>query len=623
MKFIKFSILVGSSVLVVASPALAAEAAQPGDDAGSIVVVATGFARSADETGQAISVITRERLDQLQSVTVADALATLPSVSVSRRGPVGTQTGVFVRGANTSQTLVLVDGVRVNDPSSPNAAFDFGGLLAGNVERIELLRGPNSIVWGSQAIGGVVNIETALPSTALTLRTTAEYGTYDTLSGQVSVAGSSGALGYSLGGAFYRTDGFSVFSGGTEPDGSRQAALNGRIALTLAEGVELDLRGSWSDGRIDYDSAYSGGANSLAEAHNRQWFGYAGVNFTAAGGRLKSRIAVSRSDIDRVGTDPVVFSFNNYVATGVTDRIEYRGAYELSDGVTLFAGLEHEHIRSSTSYEGAAPDRASNRMTGGYVQVSLRPLDWLTLTGGVRHDHYSDYGGHTTLGGNIAYSPNGGATVLRATYAEGFRAPTLTEGQPPYGNPALKPETARNLDIGIEQQLLDGRASLSLTWYRRRSNDLITFSFASFMSENIGRVEADGIELGLVLRPVPRLRIEANYARANAVNRSAPNDGKRLPLRPRDTAHLTADWDSPLGLKLGATLTLVGDSFDDNANLVRIDGHARVDIRASLPLGERVELFGRVDNLTGESYETVSGYATPGRAVFAGARLRI
>ena len=256
MEHSKFSILVGSSALVVASPALAAEAAQPGDDAGSLVVVATGFARSADETGQAISVITRERLDQLQSVTVADALATLPSGSVSRRGPVGTQTGVFVRGANTSQTLVLVDGVRVNDPSSPNAAFDFGGLLAGNVERIELLRGPNSIVWGSQAIGGVVNIETALPSTALTLRTTAEYGTYDTLSGQVSVAGSSGALGYSLGGAFYRTDGFSVFSGGTEPDGSRQAALNGRIALTLAEGVELDLRGSWSDGRIDYDSAF-------------------------------------------------------------------------------------------------------------------------------------------------------------------------------------------------------------------------------------------------------------------------------------------------------------------------------------------------------------------------------
>jgi len=607
----------------VASPALAAEAAQPGDDAGSIVVVATGFARSADETGQAISVITRERLDQLQSVTVADALATLPSVSLSRRGPVGTQTGVFVRGANTSQTLVLVDGVRVNDPSSPNAAFDFGGLLAGNVERIELLRGPNSIVWGSQAIGGVVNIETALPATALTLRTTAEYGTYDTLSGQVSIAGSSGALGYSLGGAFYRTEGFSVFSGGSERDGSRQAALNGRIALTLAEGVELDLRGAWSDGRTDYDSAFSGGANSLAEAHNRQWFGYAGVNFTAAGGRLKSRIAVSRSDIDRVGTDPVVFSFNNYVAAGVTDRIEYRGAYELSDGVTLFAGLEHEHVRSSTSYEGAAPDRASNRMTGGYVQLSLRPLDWLTLTGGVRHDHYSDYGGHTTLGGNLAYSPNGGATVLRATYAEGFRAPTLTEGQPPYGNPALKPETARNLDIGIAQHLLDGRASLALTWYRRRSNDLITFSFASFMSENIGRVEADGIELGLVLRPVPRLRIEANYARASAVNRSAPNEGKRLPLRPRDTAHLTADWDSPLGLKLGATLTLVGDSFDDNANLVRIDGYGRVDVRASLPLGERVELFGRVDNLTGERYETVSGYATPGRSVFAGARLRI
>lgn len=619
----KIRFLTCSATLAVACPAAAIAQTSVAGDSEEIVVVATGFEQPADETGQAISVIDRTRLDALQSVTVSDALRTLASVSIAERGPVGTQTSVFVRGGNSSHTLVLVDGVRVNDPSSPNAAFDFGSLLAGNAERIEVLRGPNSIIWGSQAIGGVVNIETAKPDGPLKLRASAEYGAYDTASGRITVSGSTGAIGYSIDGSYYRTDGYSVFSGGDERDGGRQGAINARLTFALAENVELDLRGQYGDTRSQYDSAFSGGANSLAQADNTQWFAYAGLNVNLADDRFKSRLSFSRYDIDRVGTDPIVFSFNNYVATGIIERLEYRGAFDISEAVQIVAGAEHEQIRSSTSYEVATPDRANDKVTGAYLQVSVQPAQGLTATGGLRHDDYSDYGGHTTLGGNIAYTPNDGQTVLRATYGEGFRAPTLTEGQPPYGNTALKPETAKNLDLGVEHSLLDGKITLSATWFQRRSTNLITFSFTSFQSENIGSVRTKGVELGLTMKPTSSLRFEANYARVDATNRTDPNAGKRLPLRPMDSASVSADWATPFGLTLGATMWMVGDSFDNAANTVQIDGYQRLDLRASLPISDTVELFGRVENVTDTQYETVAGYNTAGRSAYVGARLKM
>jgi len=224
MKSLKYLCLASAASL--AAPACAQEAvAQPeAGDTAEIVVVATGFAQPRDTTGQAITIVTAADLERLQAVNLTDALRTLPGASIAQRGPVGGQTSVFLRGGNSSQTLVLIDGVRINDPSSPNAAVDFGSLLAGNAQRIEVLRGPNSVVWGSQAMGGVVNIETALPTSDLEARGALEYGFADTVLGRANLSGGSGPIQASLGGTFYRTDGISALAGGTE----RMAAAPGR-----------------------------------------------------------------------------------------------------------------------------------------------------------------------------------------------------------------------------------------------------------------------------------------------------------------------------------------------------------------------------------------------------------
>lgn len=617
-----------SSSLVLATPALADEAdAGASSDVASdkdIVVLASGFAQPRDETGQAISVVDRDRIEQLQVVSVSDALRTLPGMAVASRGSFGGLTSVFVRGGNSAQTLVLIDGVRINDVSTPNNQFDFGPLLAGNVSRIEVLRGPNSIIWGNQAIGGVVNIETIKPNGPLAVDAGLEYGYADTVSGHANISGTAGILEASLGGAYYRTDGISAIQGGTERDGSRIYSLNGRLKVNLAANFNLDFRGYFNDSRIDYDNPYAyttSPGNARPVAFNKQFVAYAGANLDLADGRFHNRVAYTRTDIDRRGVDPEAFSYNTYTARATIDRFEYRGSYDLAEIATITAGAEYEKNTSYTQFETDPATAADSEVASGYAQVSLRPAKGLTLTGGVRHDAYSRYGGHTTLGGNIAYTPNEGRTVLRATYGEGFRAPTFSDSLPPYGNPNLKPETSRNLDVGIEQALLDNRLRLGATYFRRRTNDQIGYD-AFYVPQNIERVHTDGLELVLIADPTPTLHVEANYTLTNAFNRSGAYNGKRLQLRPQHVGSMTVDWTSPIGLKLGGTLTVAGDSFNDQANLQRIDGYTLFALRASYPITRTVEIYGRIENLFDNKYTVVTNYGTYGRAAYAGVRAR-
>ena len=388
-----------------------------------IVVTASGFAQPRSETGQAISVIDRDRLDTLQVTTIADAIATLPGVRIATRGSVGGQSSAFIRGGNSSQTLVLIDGVRLNDPSSPNGAFDFGALLTGNIGRVEVLRGPNSIIWGSQAIGGVVNVQSIVPTERLAVTASAEYGRYDTGQVRANVSGTSGIFEGSVGGSYFSTDGISSLTSGTERDGYRNTAANGRLKVNLSEDVSLDFRGYYNRGRVEFDSPFGAGGNAVPVSRNRQFIGYVGANLALLDDRWKVRASFARTDITRIGTDPVAFSFNTFDVKGTIDRFELHNSFDVADAVTLVFGAEHERIFASTSFEGFAADVARNSVTSGFAQAIIRPVSGLTLTGGVRHDNYSTYGGQTTLGGNIAYSPNEGKTVLRATYGEGFRAP--------------------------------------------------------------------------------------------------------------------------------------------------------------------------------------------------------
>lgn len=615
---------VSLTAFAAAVPAAAATEALPAED---IVVTATGIEQPRDEVGQAITVIDLDTITRRQSITITDLLITTPGVRINRSGGLGTVTGVSLRGSETTQTLVLIDGVKVNDTSSIGDAFDFGNLLVGNIQRIEILRGSNSIVHGSQAIGGVVNLMTADGSEGFGVTAQGEYGYSDTWNGKAQVTAGSGAFTGSAGLAYFRTDGISAAArsfGGAERDGYENLAANARLKITLSEDVNVDLRGYYIKGDVDYDSFFGTPADSPDVAKSDQYIGYAGLNVALFDGRLKNRFAVTYFKHDRdyffVRSDTPDYGY-----TGDNLRFEYQGVAEFSESARLIFGYEHERPEYDFFGFGSTARETAN-LDSVYALAVVKPIVGLSLTAGVRHDDHNQFGGATTFGANANYSPNGGDTNIRLAYGEGFKAPSLYQLYDSFsGNPDLRPERSKSYDIGVDQSFLDRRVLLSLTLFRRDTRDQIDYSNSTFSYSNLARTRAKGAEATVALKPVNALTVTASYSYVDAEDRSrtSPTFGQRLLRRAANSVSLSADYDWSFGLSTGATITQVSDSYDlFRGARVRLDGYALVDLRASLPLGEHLEAFGRIENLFDADYTTVSGYGTYGRAAYGGVRVR-
>jgi len=634
---LKFSILATSAIAAIATaaPAWAQETPASNDDQNviipgilrkdDIVVTAAGVPQSPEDIGQAVTVIDRQTIEQRQTVALSDLLATTPGVTVSRNGGLGTLTAVRIRGAEGEQTLTLIDGVRVNDPSSPGGAFDFANLLAGSIDHVEVLRGPNSVPWGSQAIGGVVNVTTMQPADGLQARGNVEYGSFNSVFANGGVSGKSGIVAASLNAGYLKTDGISAASSGTEPDGYRQFGATGRVQIALAGNISLDLRGYYAHSKVDIDGfAFVPPYLPIDDAEyakTQELYGYAGLNADFLNGRFKNRVAFTIADINRDNFDPSFSTTTpSFLARGRSERYQYQGDFQVIDQVRIVAGAEHETSRFN---DGSL--FKSRGVTSFYGEAILSPVDRLTITGGLRYDDDSAFGGHTTWGANAAYTlPT--ETTIRASYAEGFKAPTLYQLFGPFGlgNSGLRPETARSYDIGIEQKLIGNTVSASATWFHRDTTNQIDYDPGTFSYGNIDRARAEGVEIALNLRPSSTLTLSAAYSFIEAKNRARTdvNFGNDLARRPHQSVSASIDWKTPIGLGVGATVLTVGDSFDDAANLNRLDGYTIVGLRADFPIGDKFSIYGRVDNLFDEKYTVVRGYNTPGRAAYGGIRLK-
>ena len=597
--------------LLAATPALAEEKAD-------IIVTALGIEQPRDEVGQAVTVIDAQTIETRQTVSVADLIATTPGIRFNRADAVGGVTGVSIRGAETTQTLVLLDGVKINDPSGIGDAYDFGNLLTGNIRRIEVLRGSNSVVYGSQAIGGVVNIMTGDPAESFGGSASVDYGYADTLNAKADVSGSSGIASGGVGVAYFRTDGISAAANGTEKDGYENVATNAKLKLAFSDNLSLDLRGYYIHADLDTDIFFGAPMDTTDVSKLDQYVGYAGLNLSLLDGKLTNRAAVTwfRNDRDYYfvrGTAP------DYGYSGTNLRFEYEGVYQPVDQAKLVFGYEHERPDYDFFGFGSTESHRAN-IDSVYGLAVVKPVTGLSLTGGVRYDHHSQFGGATTLGANANYTPNAGRTNLRASYGEGFKAPSLYQLYDTFSrNPNLNPERSKSYDVGFDQRLDGDRAVLSVTAFQRNIRDQIDFDFATSQYFNLGRTRAKGVETMLTLKPVDALTVTAAYSYIDARNRDT---GARLPRRAVNQVSVSADYRWSFGLSAGATLTMVSDSFNNVTLTQRLDGYALLGVRASFPLTHNIEIYGRIDNLADEKYATVYGYGTYGRSAFGGARVR-
>lgn len=618
-----------------------------------IVVTALRTPTNLDRVSASITVLDKSDIDQNQTSVLSDVLIRTPGVSFTRNGGYGTATSIRIRGAEADQTALVIDGVRLADPASAGGGYNFANLLTGDIARIEILRGPQSILWGSQAIGGVVNVVTAKPAHELEGSFDLEGGSRRTISSRSALGGHSKLIDWRIAGTTFATDGISAISprfGGNEKDGYRNDSATGRLALRLAQGVSADLRGYYSSGRTDIDSA---GAvpDSPEFSQSEEWIGYAGLNAALFEGVLGNRFSFSQATTRRHNINPArSLRQTTFDALGRVRRYEYQGSLNIAARWSAVLGAEREEqrMRSASPPNSLAPYRtvrARSHIDSVYAQINGEPLPQLTLSAGARFDHHSTFGDNVVLGSGVVVTPFDDNTVLRLNYGEGFKAPTLFQLFSEFGNDALEPEKAHGLEAGIEQRLLDRHVVLAATWFQRTTLNLITFNGCPTVNRpplcftpgtgtprsgfyaNTQKSEAQGIELTAAANLGP-LSVDANYSWVSAEDRTpGPNFGNQLPRRPRHSANASLSHLWPFGLRTGAAVRWSGKTLDTAQTSATTApfvnrAYSVVDLRAELPVGHGLTLFGRVENLFDEYYEAARRFGQLGRSFYAGIRGR-
>lgn len=634
-----FVVSLSALAVLLASPVYAAEVpAEASSAADSVItVVGTGLPQRVDQSGQAITVISEAEIDSIQSNDLTHVFERLPGVVVSRNGGPGGATGVRVRGSASEQLLVLVDGVRTDDPTLPSGGTNFGNLLSGNVEKVELLRGSNSVIWGSQAIGGVMALTTRQLEGA---RLSAEYGSFDSFTGTAAAGGTAGIVSGTVAAGYTRTDGYSEITNDPETDGFRQWEVTGKAKVDPGTGLSLVTNGRFADSRREIDGF---GGTSTDVQFTRDISAGAGMRYTGEG-PVEASANFAVYDTRRHYEGPTM---GGLAYQGRTYRSDVIGRWSIVENLSLIFGGAYDWDRFNDGQ-----GEKSFGQTAGHAMLQFSNAR-VNLAAGARYDQHDTFGGQWTFGANGSFALTSDIRV-RASFGEGFKTPTLYQLFAPQesytdldtgevywssGNTGLKPEHSRTYEAGVEYGDRSDPVYLGLSIFRRDSRDLIDYTSCAVISVgicssragdfyystygNVGRARAEGGEVELGLRPVSALSLQGVYSYVKAWDRSEGSDGRDLPRRPRHTATLAIDWQTPApGFVIGADVRYVSSSYDRNYYTDRLSAYTLVTLRASLPLTKGVELFGRIENMFDEEYQTAKGFRTAGRAAYVGARAR-
>jgi len=584
-----------------------------------VVVTATRLPAIARRTPGA-RVIDARAIEQRGAAFAADILTDVPGLSVVRSGAFGGPTQVRIRGANPGKTLVLVDGVPVNDVAEISGAYDFTGFELGDVARIEVLSGPQSSLWGSDAIGGVIAFTTREVDG---VRAEAEAGSFDTLRGRLAAGVANQRYAFGAWVSRFSTDGISAADeadGATEADGFDNTTLGARLRYALSSTIRVDGSVRWSRNEADIDG-FPAPAFVLADTpdttEGEQWSGLWRLSFAGPG--LSHQISLSASDItrDTVSSFPSTFEADRQIWRWQVDGVA--GAGRLNYAV----GAEREDTEGSLS-TGVVEDLGTTSVFG---TASLRAGDRLSLTGALRWDDTDDFGAETTGRVSAALDLDGGF-ILSGVYGTGFKAPSISQevcdfcfSALPF--PDLRPERAESMEVALGWASPDGRRDGRVTVYRLHVEDQISYVFdpATFDSvyANIAETRTDGIEVEGRAGLGGGLDLTVAYAWTDA--RDESND-RRLARVAEHAASATLAW---TGERLSAALTVraEGDERDTNTATSAVrEGFITANLNGSYVLTDQVALTARIENLADERYQQVLGYGEPGRSAYVGVRLR-
>ncbi len=618
---------------LAASPAVVyAQAA--GDGAESVrtlpelVVTASRVPLPAEEIGSAATVISRREIEDSRVRIASDILRRAPGVAVSRSGGPGAQTYVRIRGAEANHVQVRIDGIEVGDPMDGNA-FNFAHLPAAGIDRVTVLRGPQSALYGSDALAGTIDVRSRRGAGPLAIDGFAEGGSFGTATAGAWL-GAGGERGdYALAATSYRTDGFDVSGAGGDADGYRNISASFVGALRPDEAIEIEtvLR------HIRADVSFDPGDN---ESDERFLYGRLGATLRLLDGMFEQRVEAGLADAARTyyGAGRRTGRYDGKrVTLGAQSHVFLETRAPVPAEHRLIAAYERE--RADFDWDSSSvPVRRSAAEDSVIGEYRLGLDDRLFLAGAVRRDDDDDFADTTTWRATAALLVPDLAARFHASYGTGITNPTVFErfGFIPdsfAGNPNLRPETSRGYDFGVEAELVRDRLTVDLTWFAATLKDEIAMTFAdgkSSVENDDGESKRSGFELSITGRPSETLSVAGSYT----YTRSRNADGSREVRRPRHSASLNATR-SLLGgrAKLDLGVIYSGGRQDEHFPpptygpiRVRLKPYILLGIVGSYRIDDRVELFGRVENALDRDYEDVFSYATPGIAGYLGLRVR-
>lgn len=607
----KISFLTGI-VLALPLGSLAHAQAPDQHDRDSVIVYGVRLEQPRAEVGSSVTVISADEIEALGVDYVIDAISLVPGVTINQNGSLGGAASVRIRGAASAQTLVIIDGVAVNDPGAPGGGFDFARLDPASIDRIEILRGPQSTLWGSDAMGGVINIVTKRPGNGFGGDVFLQGGSYGSLRGGASASGSGERFSFRIAAVHSSTDGISKADevhGNTEADAYESQTVSAVAGLIVGK-ARLQATVLRTDADTEFDSFFFGAPGNVADGDERSKTEETAASVTLQlplfGDNLENLFLVGYSDIDRRS-----FANGQPGFESAGDRLAYRyqGTLTANENHRFAFGIEHEHSEAGDAHSS---------IDGLFALYEWRTTDSLTLTAGARNDDHDQYGNEITGRFAAAYNPHEQIT-LRSSWGEGFKAPTLFQTtffccgatEP---NAELKPETSQALDIGITVRTADGRGEVGLTWFDQDTENLIDFSFAIGAYENVAAATSDGVELAARYQISDWLEASINATWIDA------RDGAgialaRVPKRSGDLAFAI----NPEGRLSGTLLVRYNDKEQDASG--GVDAWTRVDVSSRFVLSDSITVFARIENLLDRHYQQVPGYGTPGLSGFIGARL--
>ena len=601
-----------ATLLSLASPARSQDDNSEVDvyDLNELVIVANRSEVPLSQIGSSIEILDSYDLTKSEQSFLLDSLRYVPGFYLRNNGNPGGAFGITTRGLNANTPAVLIDGVEVDNPST-GQIVNFGSLFGDNVSRVEILKGPQSSLYGANALAGVISIQTEDGRTNPGSQLGLSYGAHDTINGNLNTRGAEGKLSWALNLSHYEHE-FSVQDPSFGPEWAdadsyenTQASL--KLDYELDETTSLNFMAYWFDTQSEFDP---GDPNSLFGppefvnfSETNQFFSRLGAEFQVSE-KWDSSAGIAFNDAQSAS-----FTGGRFPNDGKRYNYDWKNTFRANTNWTVVSGLEYEEEYN----DSGTGNRTNGSLFLENIFAANEVFDW-TLGG--RHDDNSVYGEETTWRSTFSLRLEEINGRIRGSYGTSFQAPSFFQLFSSFGDPGLKPESGEGWDLAYEQALVDGKFYFTTTIFGNEVNDKIIFSFNSFTYANEDVYESKGIENAL------RFEVANNASATLAYTYSDANykDGQEAERVPRNIISLGYDFQPEEKLNLSVTALAVSSQYSTSFSTTKQDGYTVFNFAGRYDLNESTQLWARIDNLFDEDYQEVEGFQTAGFSVYGGMR---